>query len=59
MRQVPPISWDKKVYKNKALFLDIDGTLRITEHLPNKYPTHPDEVQLIHPAAQMRATLEL
>ena len=59
MRQVPPISWDKKIYKNKALFLDIDGTLRETEHLPNKYPTHPDEVQLIHPAYQMRATLEL
>jgi histidinol-phosphate phosphatase family protein len=59
MRQVPPITWDKKIYKNKALFLDIDGTIRETEHLPNKYPTHPDEVQLIHPAYQMRATLEL
>ena len=59
MREVPPISWDKSIYKNKALFLDIDGTLRVTEHLPNKYPTHPDEVQLIHPAYQMRATLEL
>ena len=59
MREVPPITWDKKVFKNKALFLDIDGTVRVTEHLPNKYPTHPDEVQLIHPAYQMRATLEL
>jgi histidinol-phosphate phosphatase family protein len=59
MREVPPITWDKSVFKNKALFLDIDGTLRVTEHLPNKYPTHPDEVQLIHPAYQMRATLEL
>jgi histidinol-phosphate phosphatase family protein len=59
MREVPPITWDKSVFKNKALFLDIDGTVRVTEHLPNKYPTHPDEVQLIHPAYQMRATLEL
>jgi len=58
MREVPPISWDKSIYKNKALFLDIDGTLRVTEHLPNKYPTHPDEVQLIHPAEQMREKLE-
>lgn len=58
MRQVSPISWDKNVYKNKALFLDIDGTIRETEHLPNKYPTSPDEVRLIHPAEQMRAKLE-
>ena len=58
LRQVSPISWDKNIYKNKALFLDIDGTLRVTEHLPNKYPTHPDEVQLIHPAEQMREKLE-
>ena len=58
MRPVPSPSWDKSVYKNKALFLDIDGTLRITEHLPNKYPTHPDEVQLIHPADVMRKKLE-
>jgi histidinol-phosphate phosphatase family protein len=58
MREVSSITWDKSIYKNKALFLDIDGTIRITEHLPNKYPTHPDEVQLIHPAPQMRAKLE-
>jgi histidinol-phosphate phosphatase family protein len=58
LREVPPIIWDKNVYKNKALFLDIDGTIRITEHLPNKYPTHPDEVELIHPAEKMRAKLE-
>jgi histidinol-phosphate phosphatase family protein len=58
MRQVPDISWDNKIYKNKALFLDIDGTIRETEHLPNKYPTHPDEVQLIHPMEQMREKLE-
>lgn len=58
MRNVSPITWDKNIYKNKALFLDIDGTIRETEHLPNKYPTHPDEVQLIHPAEKMREKLE-
>jgi histidinol-phosphate phosphatase family protein len=54
---VPAPTWDPAIYKNKALFLDIDGTLRETEHLPNKYPTHPDEVQLILPADQMYAKL--
>lgn len=59
MRQVPSITWDSTIYNNnKALFLDIDGTLRITEHLPNKYPTHPDEVQLIHTASKMYEKLE-
>jgi len=58
MRVVPPIIWDKNIYKNKALFLDIDGTLRITEHLPNKYPTSPDEVELIRPAEQMKEKLD-
>jgi D-glycero-D-manno-heptose 1,7-bisphosphate phosphatase len=58
MHNVPPITWDTNVFKNKALFLDIDGTIRITEHLPNKYPTHPDEVQLLHSATKMREKLE-
>lgn len=58
MREVPTITWDKNVYKNKAVFLDIDGTVRVTEHLPNKYPTHPDEVQLIDRAEKMREKLE-
>lgn len=58
MRSVPSVMWDNTIYKNKALFLDIDGTLRITDHLPNKYPTHPDEVQLIHPATQIYNKLE-
>lgn len=31
-------------YKNKGLFLDIDETLRKTDHLEFKYPTHPSEV---------------
>jgi histidinol-phosphate phosphatase family protein len=55
---VPHPAWDPATYKNKALFLDIDGTLRETEHLPNKYPTHPDEVQLIRPQPQMLAKLK-
>jgi len=58
MRQVSPIYWDTNIYINKALFLDIDGTIRQTEHLPNKYPTHPDEVQLVHPVEKMRGKLE-
>ena len=58
MRDVPDITWDKTIYKNKALFLDIDGTLRETEHLPNKYPTHPDEVQLLHPSWTMKMKLD-
>jgi histidinol-phosphate phosphatase family protein len=57
MRPAGTITWDNK-FKNKALFLDIDGTLRITEHLPNKYPTKPEEVELIHPKEQMRKKLE-
>lgn len=58
MREIPIITWDPAVYTNKALFLDIDGTIRETEHLPNKYPTEPDEVQLIRPATEMRAILD-
>jgi histidinol-phosphate phosphatase family protein len=38
--------------------MDIDGTIRETDHLPNKYPTEPSEVQLIHKAEQMRQKLE-
>jgi HAD superfamily hydrolase (TIGR01662 family) len=43
----PPIRWDRRRYRNKAVFLDIDGTVRKTDHLPNKYPTKPDEVELL------------
>jgi len=57
MHTVPPITWPN-THINKALFLDIDDTLRITDHLPNKYPTHPDEVQLIHSAILMKEKLE-
>jgi histidinol-phosphate phosphatase family protein len=58
MRPVGPIAWDEGVYKNKALFMDIDGTIRVTEHLPNKYPTAPDEVQLIGEKDKMREKIE-
>jgi D-glycero-D-manno-heptose 1,7-bisphosphate phosphatase len=45
-------------YCNKALFLDIDGTVRATEHLEYKYPVKSEEVTLLHDAAAMRAKLE-
>lgn len=45
-------------YCNKALFLDIDGTVRATEHLEFKYPVRPEEVTLLHDAAAMRAKLD-
>lgn len=51
--------FDRSHFPNKALFLDIDGTLRETEHLPNKYPTDPSQVQLIRDAKTvMRPTLQ-
>jgi D-glycero-D-manno-heptose 1,7-bisphosphate phosphatase len=53
----PPITWDKK-YKNRALFIDLDGTIRDTVHLPYKYPTHPDEVQLLKPKDKIRTKLD-
>lgn len=46
------------IYQNKALFLDIDGTVRKTDHLANKYPTQTDEVELLFPKDVMRAKLE-
>jgi histidinol-phosphate phosphatase family protein len=39
--------FDNAHFPNKALFLDIDGTLRETEHLPLKYPTDPSQIQMI------------
>jgi HAD superfamily hydrolase (TIGR01662 family) len=39
--------YDPNIYTNKAIFLDIDGTLRKTDHLKNKYPVHPDEVEIL------------
>jgi D-glycero-D-manno-heptose 1,7-bisphosphate phosphatase len=54
----PAMKWDNDVFCNKALFLDIDGTVRATEHLPYKYPTNEDKVVLLHDAVKMRAALE-
>lgn len=54
----PPMKWDPAEFCNKALFLDIDGTLRATEHLPYKYPTSETDVTLLHDPAKMRAILE-
>jgi D-glycero-D-manno-heptose 1,7-bisphosphate phosphatase len=51
-------TWDPKVYNKKALFLDIDGTLRATEHLENKYPVRDEDVVLIRPPQEMLAKLE-
>ena len=58
MREVPSISWPTDRFTNKALFLDIDGTVRKSEHLPKKYPTEPDQVELLHPVDIMRKKLE-
>lgn len=49
-------SWPKS-HKNKAVFIDVDGTLRKTSHLVHKYPTRPEEVQLVHDASHMRTRL--
>jgi histidinol-phosphate phosphatase family protein len=63
--KVPPFKWEHdrhflvpEAVPTKGLFLDIDGTLRETEHLQYKYPTTESEVQLIHDPAKMRAVLE-
>lgn len=53
-----PPKFEKSKFPNKALFLDIDGTLRETEQLPYKYPTTPEEVVLLHPAPEMREVLK-
>jgi histidinol-phosphate phosphatase family protein len=55
---VSPVSWDPVMHHKKALFLDMDGTVRETEHLPHKYPTKVTEVQLIHSKETMHAVLE-
>lgn len=59
IKKVGDIKWDEKQgFVNKALFLDIDGTLRHTEHLPNKYPTDVNEVELLYNAKEMREKLD-
>ncbi len=56
--KIPPPKWDGRIYRKKAIFFDIDGTLRKTEHLINKYPTKPSEVILIRPREEMINKLE-
>lgn len=58
VRPIDSPTWDPTIYCNKALFLDVDGTIRATEHLPNKYPTSVEQVELLHPAEKMRLMLE-
>lgn len=58
VQEIGPITWDSTIYHKKALFLDMDGTVRETEHLPYKYPTQVEEVQLLHPREKMRAKLD-
>jgi histidinol-phosphate phosphatase family protein len=58
LHTVPQLSWDETIYKNKALFIDLDGTIRVTEHLQYKYPTEPGQVQLIKPKHIMREILD-
>jgi D-glycero-D-manno-heptose 1,7-bisphosphate phosphatase len=56
---VQPIAlWSALKYMNKALFLDIDGTLRATEHLANKYPTRTEEVVALYDVALMKTVLD-
>lgn len=57
VKKVSNIKWASE-FVNKALFLDIDGTLRKTEHLPYKYPTDISQVELLFDAIKMREKLE-
>ena len=53
-----PISiFSKYTYPNKALFFDLDDTLRKTAHLPNKYPTHPEQVEPYTNIEKMKAKI--
>ena len=53
----PPIQWPKE-FRNRAILFDIDGTLRATEHLPNKYPTDPSEVVPYTDVVRMRKRIQ-
>ena len=44
-------------FNNKCVFLDIDGTLRKTDHLKNKYPTNKNEVELLFDKNIMKSIL--
>lgn len=54
----PTLSWDGRKYRGKAIFFDIDGTLRETEDLPLKYPTKPSEVKLLKDQTVMTERLQ-
>lgn len=56
--KVPPPSFDGRRYRKKALFLDIDRTIRKTDHLPLKYPTDLKQVELVKDAKQIRQVLD-
>ena len=50
--------WDGRRYRKKAVFFDVDGTLRFTDDLPLKYPTKPNEVKLLTDKNIMKKVLE-
>lgn len=52
------VTWPAEKYSKKALFLDIDGTLRATEHLPLKYPTALGQVVALYNVGSMKAVLD-
>lgn len=54
----PKIKWNARKYKNKAIFFDLDGTLRKTDDLPHKYPLQPSEVKLLHDAEMMKKVIK-
>lgn len=45
-------------FNNKCVFLDIDGTLRKTDHLDNKYPINKNEVELLFDKNIMKTILK-
>ena len=56
--KTPKPKWDGRRFRHKAVFFDIDGTLRKTEHLPLKYPTNSSEVQLFTTKQNMTDKLD-
>lgn len=52
------LSLDGRKYRNKAIFFDIDGTLRETSHLEHKYPLNKSEVVLLKDAELMKNVLK-
>jgi histidinol-phosphate phosphatase family protein len=51
-------TFNKNSFKNKALFLDIDGTVRKMIDGPIKYPIIPDQVELLFDAKTMKDLLD-